>query len=54
MFSKKTSMWLRAVSSSLVVLMAGWKHETLYFVMGIGLLMSACLLALSVVLNEPE
>ena len=51
--NKKVSMWIRGVAGSLGVVYASMEGETLYFIMSLVFLVSAVLLALSIVFNEP-
>jgi len=54
MFSnKKISMWVRGAAGSAGVVLASQQDETILFIMSLGFLISAALLALSIVLNEP-
>jgi hypothetical protein len=51
--NKKISMWLRGTAGSTGVIFAAEAGETFLFIMSVGFLISAALLAFSIVLNEP-
>lgn len=51
--NKKVSMWIRGAAGSLGVVIAGQQEQTFIFIMSLGFLISAALLAFSIVLNEP-
>lgn len=52
-WNKKASMWIRGIAGSAGVILANQQRETILFVMSLAFLISAALLAISIVIEEP-